>query len=98
MDRRPLPFVLLLLAAPAVGLAQDVEWPTPEQFAERAAAAEASPLFATNDLLEMTIRADFEFLREERDTLTETEGEVVFDLNGTPSTRPVQLRVRGHFR
>ncbi len=47
----------------------------------------------------MTLRTDFEFLREERDTLEEAEGEVRFvDLNGTESMRPVQVRVRGNFR
>lgn len=100
MRRRPLlPIALSLLVAPGAALAQDVEWPTPEQFAERAAEAEATPLFATHDLLKLTLRTDIEFLREERDTLTEAEGEVRFvDLNGLESTRPVQVRVRGHFR
>ena len=99
MDRRYLPIALLLLSAPAIVLAQDVEMPTPEQFAARAAAAEAAPLFQSDEPLRMTLRTDIEFLREERDTLTEVEGSVTFaDLNGTETTKPVQVRVRGHFR
>lgn len=73
--------------------------PTPEQFATRAAAAEAAPLFQLQDPLKMTVRADMKFLREERDTLTETEGTATFvDLNGSETTKPVQVRVRGYFR
>ncbi len=99
MIRRHLPIALLLLGAPSAAHAQDIEWPTPEQFAERAAAAEAAPLFQTEEPLKLTLRADFEFLREERDTINETEGTVTFvDLNGSETTKPVQVRVRGHFR
>jgi len=99
MDRRYLPIALFLLSAPTAARAQDVEMPTPEQFASRAAAAEAAPLFQSQDPLRMTLRADFEFLRQERDTLTETEGTATFvDLGGLETTKPVQLRVRGHFR
>jgi hypothetical protein len=99
MDRRPLLIAFVLLASPGAALAQDVEWPTAEQFAERAAAAEAAPLFQTHDMLRITLRTDFEFLREERDTINEVEGEVTFvDLNGSETTKPVQVRVRGHFR
>ena len=100
MDRRPLSIAFLLLAAtPLALLAQDIVMPTPEEFAERAAEAEAAPLFQTQDILKMTLRTDIEFLREERDTLTEVEGTVTFvDLNGSETTKPVQVRVRGHFR
>ena len=99
MDRLTLPIVLLLLSAPAASLAQDEPWPTPEQFASRAAEAEAAPLFQSHDILKMTLRTDIEFLREERDTLEEAEGTVTFiDLNGSETTKPVQVRARGHFR
>ncbi len=103
MDRlgltRALPLVLLLIVAPATARAQDEPWPTPEQFAERATAAEAAPLFQSHDILKMTLRADIEWLRSERDTINETEGTVTFvDLNGSETTKPVQVRVRGHFR
>ena len=99
MDRRCLSVALLLMSVPASALAQDVEMPTPEQFAARAAAAESAPLFQSEEPLKMTLRGDFEFLRQERDTLTETEGTATFvDLNGSETTKPVQLRVRGHFR
>jgi len=100
MVRRIFPTILLLLASPAAALAQDEPpWPTPEEFASRAAAAEAAPLFQTHDILKMTLRTDFEFLREERDTVNEVEGTVTFaDLNGSETTKPVQVRARGHFR
>lgn len=99
MDRRYLPIALLLLSTPAAALAQDVEMPTPEQFAERAAAAGAAPLFQSEEPLKLTLRTDMEFLREERDTLTEGEGTATFtDLNGAQTAKPVQVRVRGHFR
>ena len=99
MNRCHLPIALLLLGAPVAATAQDVEWPTAEQFAERAAAAAASPLFQSEEPIRMTLRTDFEFLREERDTINEVEGTVTFaDLNGAETTKPVQVRVRGHFR
>jgi hypothetical protein len=100
MARSTLAFVLLLLAMPATALAQDEPpWPTPEQFAERAAEAGAAPLFQTHDILKMTLRTDIEWLREERDTVNEVEGTVTFvDLNGSETTKPVQVRARGHFR
>jgi hypothetical protein len=100
MARSTLPFVLLFLAAPVAANAQDEPpWPTPEQFAERAAAAEAAPLFQSHEILRMTLRTDIEHLREERDTVNEIEGTVTFtDLSGTETTKPVQVRARGHFR
>jgi hypothetical protein len=99
MDRRTLPIVLLLLAGPAAAYAQDEPWPTPEEFAARAVAAEAAPLFQSHDMLRMTLRTDIDFLRSERDTIEEAEGTVTFvDLNGAETTKPVQVRVRGNFR
>jgi hypothetical protein len=97
MDRRPFPIVLfLLLLAPAGALAQDADWPTPEEFAERAAAAEAAPLFQTEEPLKMTLRTDISLLRRERDDTLEIEGTATFvDTNGAEVTKPVQVRVRG---
>jgi hypothetical protein len=99
MDRRILPIVLLLLVAPAAAHAQDEPWPTPEEFATRAAEAEAAPLFQSHDILKITLRTDIDFLRSERDTIEEAEGTVTFaDLSGAETTKPVQVRVRGNFR
>lgn len=100
MDRRPLPIVLfLLLAAPSLARGQDVEMPTPEQFAERAAAAAASPLFQSEEPLKITLRTDIVFLRRERNDTLEVDGTVTFiDRDGSEVTRPVQVRVRGNFR
>jgi hypothetical protein len=100
MVRRTLSTILLLLAAPAASRAQDEPpWPTPEEFASRAAEAEAAPLFQSHDILKMTLRTEIQVLREERDTIEEVEGTVTFvDLNGSETTKPVQVRARGNFR
>ncbi|MGE0159677.1 MAG: hypothetical protein AB7T31_09720 [Gemmatimonadales bacterium] len=99
MDRFTLPTVLVLLAAPMSVLAQDDPWPTPEEFAARAEEAAAAPLFQSHDILHMTLRTDIQTLRARRDTVEEVQGTVTFvDLNGTESTRPVQVRARGNFR
>jgi hypothetical protein len=99
MDRLTLPAVLLLFLAPATAVAQDEPWPTPEEFAARAAEAEAAPLFQSHDILKLTLRTDIDFLRSERDTVEEAEGTVTFvDLNGSETTKPVQVRARGNFR
>lgn len=99
MGRLALSTVVLLMVVPAVAQAQDDAWPTPEQFAERAAEAEAAPLFQSHDILTLTLRTDIEFLREERDTVEEAQGTVTFvDLDGSETTKPVQVRARGNFR
>jgi len=99
MDRRPFSIVLLLLAGPALALAQEPEMPTPEQFAERAAAAAAAPLFLSKEPLKITLRTDIDFLRRERNDTLEVDGTVTFiDMDGSEVTRPVQVRVRGNFR
>lgn len=87
------------LSLPTVAWAQIEGWPTAEEFAERAAAAEAAPLFQSEDPLKMTLRTDIRFLRSERNDTIEVEGTLTFvDLDGTEATRPVDTRVRGNFR
>jgi hypothetical protein len=99
MDRFTLPAVLLLLVGPAAAVAQDEPWPTPEEFAARAAEAQAAPLFQSHEILKLTLRTDIDFLRSKRDTIEEAEGTVTFvDLTGSETTKPVQVRVRGNFR
>lgn len=100
MDRLPLPIALLLpLALPLAATAQDVELPTPEEYAARAEAAERAPLFATHDVLRMTLRTDIEWLRDERNDSVEVEGTLTFiDATGEQVVKPVDTRARGNFR
>ncbi|MEX2048159.1 MAG: hypothetical protein WEB90_01115, partial [Gemmatimonadota bacterium] len=94
----PLALVLAPLLATPV-LAQDDPPPSPEQFAERAAASERAPLFQSEEPLRMTLRTDIDFLRRERSDSIEVESTATFiDLDGSEVTRPVDVRVRGNFR
>ncbi len=78
---------------------QEFELPTPEEYARRAAAAEAAPLFQSLDPIRMTLTTDIEWLREERNDSIEVDGTVVFvDADGSEVTKPVQVRTRGNFR
>ena len=100
MDRRHLAtafFVLCVL--PVSAHAQDFELPTPEEYAERAAEAEAAPLFQSFDALKITLTTDIDWLRDERNDSVEVEGTAAFiDLDGTEVTKPVDVRTRGIFR
>jgi len=86
-------------AQQAPASAQDVDLPTPEQYAERAAAAERAPLFQSTEPLRLTLRTDIEWLRDERNDSVEVEGTATFvDLDGSVIERPVDVRARGNFR
>jgi hypothetical protein len=90
---------LLLTFAVLPPPAEAQAYPTPEEYAERAEAAEGAPLFSTHEPLVMTLRTDIDWLRRERNDTIEIEGAVTFiDLDGTETTRPVDVRVRGNFR
>jgi hypothetical protein len=91
--------VLLASSLAAPLHAQDDPPPTPEQFAERAAASERAPLFQSEEPLRVTLRTDIDYLRRERNDSIEVEGTVTFvDLDGSEVTRPVDVRARGNFR
>jgi hypothetical protein len=100
VDRRAAVTALLLLSALAGGASAQIDGrPTPEQYAEKKAAAERAPLFQTDDPLEMTLKTDISFLRGERSDSIEVDGTATFvDLNGSETTRPVKVRARGNFR
>lgn len=103
MVPRPLPPALLtLLVAPFVASAQATEapvLPTPEEYAERAEAAENAPLFQSHDPVIMTLRTDIDWLRDERNDSVEVEGTLTFlDADGSQVTKPVDTRARGNFR
>lgn len=82
-QRRPLEVLLLLLLATALPLA----------------AQEVPPLFASEDVLELTLQADFKALRGDRRGETPERPGVVL-LRTAEGDRPlqVQLRTRGRFR
>jgi hypothetical protein len=90
----------LILGVPLHAVAQDsVELPTPEEYAERASAAEAAPLFQSRDPLKMTLLTDIDWIRDERSDTEEVDGTVTFvDLDGSEVSRPVEVRARGNFR
>ena len=100
MDRRHLlPTLFALCALPVSAQAQNFEFPTPEEYAERAAEAKAAPLFQSLDPLKITLTSDIDWLRDERNDSVEVEGTATFvDLDGTEVTKPVDVRTRGEFR
>lgn len=100
MDRRHLATALALLGGlPAPALARQEELPTPEQYAARAAAAEAAPLFRSHDPVRITLTSDIDWLRDERNDSVDVEGTLTFvDLDGSEVTKPVEVRTRGNFR
>ena len=100
MDRPPIATALLFLSfLPASALGQEFELPTPEDYAERAEAAENAPLFQSFEPIKMTLRTDIEWLRDERNDSVEVEGTLTFvDLDGSTIERPVDTRTRGNFR
>jgi hypothetical protein len=104
MDRRHLAVTLAFLGAvlggpPRPAEARQFEIPTAEEYAERAAKAEAAPLFQSHDPIRITLTTDIEWLVDERNDSVEVDGTATFvDLDGSEVTRPVQVRARGNFR
>ena len=100
MNRRPIPIAFFaIFALPPLAHAQIARYPTPEEYAERAAASEIAPLFQSHEPLRITLRTDIEWLRDERNDSVEVEGTATFvDLDGSEVTKPVDLRGRGTFR
>jgi hypothetical protein len=103
MDRLKPPYLpillccaLSLLSGPAC--AQEDEPPTPEEIE----AAENAPLFASHDLLEITLEADFHTIRrEDRSDEDSQERPAVMKWtlpDGTTEVQEIQLQTRGIFR
>ena len=64
MDRSHVATALFALCVlPVSARGQNLELPTPEKYAERAAKAEAATLLQAHDLLEMTLTTDIDWLR-----------------------------------
>lgn len=75
MDGRQFALALVALATlPFSALAQEVELPTAEEYAEKAARAENAPLFRSHEPIRMTLRTDIDWLRDERNDSVEVEG------------------------
>ena len=96
----PTATLLAILCAPGAAEAQEeFRIPTAEEYAEAQQRAEAAPLFASHDLLRMTLRTDVDWLRDERNDSVEVEGTLTFvDLDGSEVVKPVDTRARGNFR
>lgn len=93
-------FVLALLAGIHVeGAAQEESLPTPEEWAARAAKAEAAPLFASHEPLAVTLRTDISRIRDERSDEEDVEGTLSYrGPDGAEVTLAVKVRARGIFR
>lgn len=100
MDRRTVHTALLAaLVLPGAAQAQVEEFPTPEEYAARAAEAEAAPVFRSDEPIRITLTTDIKWLRDERNDSIEVDGTATFiDLDGSEVTKPVQVRARGNFR
>lgn len=89
--------VLAVLPLPAAAWQDGL--PTPAEYAERAAAAEAAPLFQSHDPIRMTLTTDIDWLRDERNDSVEVDGTLTFiDMDGSETMKPVEVRTRGNFR
>lgn len=100
MHRRLLAFAAVAVCAPPARAASQIpELPTPEEYAEAAAAAEAAPLFQSKEPIRLTLTTRIDWIRDERNDSIEVEGTATFvDLDGAEVTKPVQVRARGNFR
>lgn len=78
-------------------LAKLVEpWPTPEKMIERRLEAEADPLFASHEPLEVTLVADFKAINRDRDPESKKPFPATIRL-GDRSV-PITINARGHLR
>ena len=93
-----LTFALLAGSAPALA-AQDLELPTPEEYAERAEVAENAPLFQSDEPLQITLLTDIKWLRDKRIDTMEVDGTLTFvGADGTKIEQTIEVRTRGIFR
>jgi hypothetical protein len=90
----------IFMAAFAVSAAaQEGQLPSPEEYAKKAAKAEAAPLFHTAEPLRITLHTDIKWLRDKRSDEEEVEGTItIFNEDGTSVEKPVKVRARGNFR
>jgi len=88
------------LALPVTRLdAQEVQLPTPEEYARRKAKADSAPLFASHEPLAVTLRTDISWIRDERSDTMDAEGTLTYaGPGGSDVSIPVEVRARGNFR
>jgi hypothetical protein len=72
-------------------------WPTPEQMRQRKLDAEASPLFAAVEPLEVTLTADFKALNKDRNPESKQRYPATLKAGDAPPL-DVELGARGHVR
>ncbi len=89
---------LLIGLSPALS-AQDFEFPTPEQYMERAEVAENAPLFQSEEPLRITLLTDIKWLRDKRIDTMEVDGTLTFaGADGAQIEQAIEVRTRGIFR
>jgi len=94
-----LPLLTSLLLPAIVAGQEEFEYPTAEEYTEAMEAAEAAPLFRSDEPIRMTLRTDIKWLRDERNDSVEVEATISFiDLDGSETISPMQTRARGNFR
>ena len=72
-------------------------WPSPEKMRERKADAEALPLFASSEPLQVTMTGDFKAVNRDHDPDSKTVHKATIAVEGG-SPIDVDLRARGHLR
>jgi hypothetical protein len=72
-------------------------WPTPDKMKERREASEALPLFAQDDVLPITLVADFKTINKDHDPKSTQKYPGTLRLADNTEI-PVQFRARGHVR
>jgi hypothetical protein len=91
--------MLAMISIPHVLWGQVAGFPSPQEYAARALAAERAPLFQSFEPLRLTLRTDIEWLVDERDDSLEVDGAVeLTGPTGDAITLPVEVRARGAFR
>src|SRR5213079_232123 len=72
-------------------------WPTPEKMKERRETAEALPLFASNDVLAVTLVGDFKAINKDHDPNSTQLYPGALRIDADKELQ-VQFRARGHVR
>ena len=106
MSRLTSPYLLALCGCTLAGVfgpacAQNVQVTEPPT-AEEIQAAESAPLFASQDLLELTLEADFHTIRREDRSDEDSEERPATmrwtNDDGSTETQEIQIQTRGNFR
>jgi len=103
MSRLKSPYVAALLCCTLAGVfgpayAQEREPPTPEEIR----AVESAPLFASHEILELTLEADFHTMRREDRSDEDSEERPAImqwrNSDGSTVSQEIQIQTRGNFR